>query len=92
MVFLFPHFIVLGRNGITLVVLNFIGVADELADLATVFHWILGNAFGYGMAMAPDGRSLPRASPPRCWGAPAGCPASAPLLQGFPPRPSEPDP
>lgn len=34
----------------------------------------------------PDGRSLPRASPPRCWGAPAGCPASALLLQGVPPK------
>ncbi|EUB55374.1 rRNA promoter binding protein [Echinococcus granulosus] len=34
----------------------------------------------------PDGRSLPRASSTRCWGAPAGCPASAPLLQGVPPK------
>ncbi|PWY61496.1 hypothetical protein BO83DRAFT_404404 [Aspergillus eucalypticola CBS 122712] len=34
----------------------------------------------------PDGRSLPRASPTRCWGAPAGCPASAPLLRGVSPK------
>ncbi|PWY61494.1 hypothetical protein BO70DRAFT_409821, partial [Aspergillus heteromorphus CBS 117.55] len=24
--------------------------------------------------------------PTRCWGAPAGCPASAPLLRGVPPK------
>ena len=34
----------------------------------------------------PDGRSLPRASPPRCWEAPAGCPASASLLRRVPPK------
>ncbi|CAN0431006.1 unnamed protein product, partial [Hapterophycus canaliculatus] len=34
----------------------------------------------------PDGRSLPRASPTRCCGAPAGCPASALLLQEVPPK------
>ncbi|KAL1990518.1 hypothetical protein VTN49DRAFT_6357 [Thermomyces lanuginosus] len=34
----------------------------------------------------PDGRSLPRASTTQCWRAPAGCPASAHLLRGLPPK------
>jgi len=34
----------------------------------------------------PDGRSLLRASDPRCWGPPAGCPASGPLLPRRPPK------